>query len=172
MYSWVLPILPNLDSQELYNQWTMFNPGTTTGTGPTAVAYYDNTNYVQGQASNNTIAETSLKILQCPDDNTVQTGQGNLSYVVNGGFALWHAVPYGWVGRGDRWREPVPSRSVDLGAEDDGLSRYHRHHPENGRDVHRVDFPAGHAERAADSLERQVFDEAAINVMGRAARFY
>ena len=32
----------------------------------------------------------------CPDDNTIQIGQGNLSYVVNGGFALWHAIPVGW----------------------------------------------------------------------------
>jgi prepilin-type N-terminal cleavage/methylation domain-containing protein/prepilin-type processing-associated H-X9-DG protein len=95
MYSWVVPILPNLDNQELYNQWTMFNPNSTL---PTGVAYYDPTNYVLGQASNAKISETALKILQCPDDNTVQVGQGNLSYVVNGGFALWHAYPIGWVG--------------------------------------------------------------------------
>jgi prepilin-type N-terminal cleavage/methylation domain-containing protein len=95
MYSWVVPILPNLDHQELYNQWTMFNPNSSV---PSTVAYYDPTNYVQGQASNAKISETALKILQCPDDNTVQTGQGNLSYVVNGGFALWHALPVGWVG--------------------------------------------------------------------------
>ena len=37
-------------------------------------------------------------MLRCPDDNTVQTGQGNLSYAVNGGFNLWHAIPYGWDG--------------------------------------------------------------------------
>ncbi len=49
-----------------------------------------------GQPSNYKIAQSALKILQCPDDNTVQIGQGNLSYVVNGGFALWHPVPYGW----------------------------------------------------------------------------
>jgi prepilin-type N-terminal cleavage/methylation domain-containing protein len=96
MYSWVVPILPNLDNQELYNQWTMFNP--LPSVGPSAVAYDNAFNYTQGQASNAKISETALKILQCPDDNTVQTGQGNLSYVVNGGFALWHAIPVGWVG--------------------------------------------------------------------------
>jgi prepilin-type processing-associated H-X9-DG protein len=37
-----------------------------------------------------------MKVLQCPDDNTVQIGQGNLSYVVNGGFTLFHAIPAGW----------------------------------------------------------------------------
>jgi len=102
MYSWVVPILPNLDNQELYNQWSMFSTATT---GPIGVPFFDGVvpasivaTLTPGQASNNKIAETALKILQCPDDNTVQIGQGNLSYVVNGGFALWHAVPYGWVG--------------------------------------------------------------------------
>jgi len=95
MYSWVLPILPYMDNQELFNQWTMF---TSTQQGPAAVSYFDPTNYLAGQASNQTIANNAIGVLKCPDDNTVQVGQGNLSYVVNGGFALWHAVPYGWVG--------------------------------------------------------------------------
>jgi prepilin-type N-terminal cleavage/methylation domain-containing protein len=100
MYSWVVPILPNLDNQELYNQWSMFSND---ANGPVSVPFYDG--YSQpnivatltgGQATNYKISQTALKILQCPDDNTVQTGQGNLSYVVNGGFTLWHAIPYGW----------------------------------------------------------------------------
>jgi prepilin-type N-terminal cleavage/methylation domain-containing protein/prepilin-type processing-associated H-X9-DG protein len=95
MYSWVLPILPYLDNQELFNQWTMF---TTLSSGPTGVAFFDPTNYVAGQASNYTIGNTAIGVLRCPDDNTIQINQGNLSYVVNGGFALWQAVPYGWVG--------------------------------------------------------------------------
>ena len=46
MYSWVVPILPYLDNQELFNQWTMF---TNDRHGhPTAVAYDDPTNYVAG----------------------------------------------------------------------------------------------------------------------------
>jgi len=95
MYSWIVPILPYLDNQELFNQWTMF---TTVKAGNVAVAYFDPTNYLAGQSSNQTIANNAIGVLKCPDDNTVQTNQGNLSYVVNGGFALWHAVPYGWVG--------------------------------------------------------------------------
>ena len=40
--------------------------------------------------------------------------QGNLSYVVNGGFALWHAVPYGMIGSaidggGDAHENPAAS---------------------------------------------------------------
>ena len=95
MYSWVLPLLPYMENQELFNQWTMF---TTTRAAPTGVTFFDPTNYVAGQSSNYTIGNTAIGILKCPDDNTVQTNQGNLSYVVNGGFALWHAVPYGWIG--------------------------------------------------------------------------
>ncbi len=39
------------------------------------------------------IGSTNIGVLRCPDDNTIQVGQGNLSYVVNGGFSLWHAHP-------------------------------------------------------------------------------
>jgi prepilin-type N-terminal cleavage/methylation domain-containing protein/prepilin-type processing-associated H-X9-DG protein len=91
MYSWVVPILPYLDNQEMFNQWTMFN-------GANTVSYFDPTNYVAGQASNFKISNTAIGVLICPDDNTVQNGQGNLSYVVNGGYALYHAYPVGWVG--------------------------------------------------------------------------
>jgi prepilin-type N-terminal cleavage/methylation domain-containing protein/prepilin-type processing-associated H-X9-DG protein len=108
MYSWVVPILPQLDGQELYNQWSFYGTGTTgTGksasTGPIAIPFNDGggssiqATLTAGQASNYKIGQTSLKILQCPDDNTIQTGQGNLSYVVNGGFAFWNPIPYGWV---------------------------------------------------------------------------
>jgi prepilin-type N-terminal cleavage/methylation domain-containing protein/prepilin-type processing-associated H-X9-DG protein len=94
MYSWVVPILPYLDNQEMFNQWTMF--GGTAANG--CVSYFDPTNYVAGQASNLKISNTAIGVLICPDDNTVQNGQGNLSYVVNGGYSLYHAFPVGWVG--------------------------------------------------------------------------
>src|SRR5262249_14665541 len=57
------------------------------------------------------IGNTAIGILKCPDDNTAQVNQGNLSYAVNGGFALWHALPYGWVGAqidGQATRTPNP----------------------------------------------------------------
>jgi prepilin-type N-terminal cleavage/methylation domain-containing protein/prepilin-type processing-associated H-X9-DG protein len=91
MYSWVLPILPYLENQDLYNQWTMFGNGT-------CIAYYDTSTFVQGQASNSKIASTAIGVLRCPDDITIQPSEGNLSYAVNGGFSLWHASPYGWAG--------------------------------------------------------------------------
>ena len=102
MYSWVVPILPYMENQELYNQWSMFSGS---GTTSVSVPYYDGFNPASvvatlsaGQASNYKIGSTAIGILKCPDDNTAQPNQGNLSYVVNGGFALWHAVPYGWAG--------------------------------------------------------------------------
>jgi len=96
MYSWVVPILPYLDNAELFNQWTMFDTSGIYANG--CVPYIDRNAFITGQASNNKIAETAIGVLICPDDNTIQTGQGNLSYVVNGGFSLYQAYPIGWVG--------------------------------------------------------------------------
>jgi len=103
MYSWVVPILPDLDNQELFNQWTMFYPDA--NGNQVADPYFDgfitgttNAPLAPGQASNWKISGTNIGVLRCPDDNTVQNGQGNLSYAVNGGFTLFHGNPYGWIG--------------------------------------------------------------------------
>ena len=99
MYSWVVPILPYLDNQELYNQWTMFANEPAARQLPATVNYLDRIRQrrirtaTPGQASNYKIGNTTIGVLICPDDNTIQIGQGNLSYVVNGGFALYHAIP-------------------------------------------------------------------------------
>ena len=86
--SWVVDILPYLDQQDLANQWNLTAATSTLGPGgPTA-----------SQASNFTIGSTSLAILRCPDDLNAQDGQGNLSYVVNGGFSRFPAVPIAWQG--------------------------------------------------------------------------
>jgi len=100
MYSWVVPILPYIDNQEFYNQWTF---SYTQNTASVNANYFDGfagtPPYLQaGQASNWKIGSTAIGILRCPDDNTYQPDQGNLSYAVNGGFALWHAYPFGWAG--------------------------------------------------------------------------
>jgi prepilin-type N-terminal cleavage/methylation domain-containing protein/prepilin-type processing-associated H-X9-DG protein len=102
MYSWVVPVLPYIDNQEFFNQWT-FNYNPQGSTAAVNANYFDGfagtPPYLQpGQASNWKIGSTAIGILRCPDDNTYQPDQGNLSYAVNGGFALWHAVPFGWAG--------------------------------------------------------------------------
>jgi prepilin-type N-terminal cleavage/methylation domain-containing protein/prepilin-type processing-associated H-X9-DG protein len=78
LYSWVLDIMPYLDNQDIYNAWNKdqgYNYAT-----PTAV----------GGQVNLALGNTPIAILRCPDDNTAIPGQGNLSYVVNGGFSLWN----------------------------------------------------------------------------------
>lgn len=83
MYSWVVEILPYIDNQELYNAWNKQEG-------------YLGTSASVGSANNLAISRAAIGILRCPDDNTALPGSGNLSYVVNGGFQRWHAIPYGW----------------------------------------------------------------------------
>ncbi|WP_406697516.1 DUF1559 domain-containing protein [Singulisphaera sp. Ch08] len=84
--NWVVAILPYLDQQDLANAWDK------------TVPYWWPTETISGQPSNAVVSSTSLGVLRCPYDPTAASGQGNLSYVVNGGFVRWPAVPLGWVG--------------------------------------------------------------------------
>lgn len=91
LYSWVVDILPYIDQVDLYNTWNRnqlyVNPGSAI-------------------ASNLAIANTGIAVLTCPEDDTVTAKQGNLSYVVNGGFNRWPGystgangvLPQGWAG--------------------------------------------------------------------------
>jgi prepilin-type N-terminal cleavage/methylation domain-containing protein/prepilin-type processing-associated H-X9-DG protein len=78
LYSWVVDILPYLDSQDIYNAWNRDQ------------GYNYNTATVAGGQPNFTLGNTPIAILRCPDDSTAIPGQGNLSYVVNGGFTMWN----------------------------------------------------------------------------------
>ena len=92
LHSWVVDILPYIDNVELSNAWTI------------NATYNDQTVYVTGNPSNQSIGNTGIGILKCPEDLQALPGQGNLSYVVNMGFTLWFpnvgtaAAPkyYGW----------------------------------------------------------------------------
>ena len=68
-HSWVVETLPELDQQELYNRWSFGRP-------------WDDA----AKSSNASLGATAVRILRCPSDISVVPGQGNLSYVVNGGF--------------------------------------------------------------------------------------
>lgn len=87
-YSWVVEILSDLDQTDLANQWskqqTYLNPGPNS-TDPSA-------------APNYTICKAALGVLRCPDDNNYQANEGNLSYVVNGGFSRYGWNPLQWNG--------------------------------------------------------------------------
>ncbi len=71
-----MDILPQLDNTALYNQWDKHR-----------LYYSRSVNY--GITNNYTIASTWISCLGCPDDDSLEPGQGNLSYVVNGGFSRW-----------------------------------------------------------------------------------
>jgi len=86
LYSWVVDVLPYLDNQDLYNAFNKQLPYANVPATP-----------IPGQPSNLFITNTGIGILKCPEDLTALPGVGNLSYVVNGGFSRWWAVPsYGW----------------------------------------------------------------------------
>jgi len=85
----VIDILPYIDAQDMYNAWDKNH----WYGWPTPVG--------QGLPANKTISSTGIGILRCPDDYTAQTGQGNLSYVVNGGFSFALPVAVGFLGSAD-----------------------------------------------------------------------
>jgi prepilin-type N-terminal cleavage/methylation domain-containing protein/prepilin-type processing-associated H-X9-DG protein len=84
LYNWVVDILPFIDQQELSKNW---NPDK---------CYLDSSSDNSATPGNFRISSTGIGILTCPDDRSVAPQQGNLSYVVNGGFARWHAIPLSW----------------------------------------------------------------------------
>jgi prepilin-type N-terminal cleavage/methylation domain-containing protein/prepilin-type processing-associated H-X9-DG protein len=86
LHSWVVDLLPYLDEQDMYNAWALEE------------SYLSTVSPDPAQPSNAVIASSGIGILRCPNDPTAQPGKGNLSYVVNGGFARWPAVPAGWSG--------------------------------------------------------------------------
>lgn len=85
-YSWAVEILPYLDAQNIYDQWEFTSVG---GFGDYRFAGTTSGNLTGG---NNSIAQTSIRTLACPTDMTVMPNQGNLSYVVNGGFSYHYYV--------------------------------------------------------------------------------
>jgi len=90
LYNWVVEILPYIDNQELYNG---FNK--TTG-------YLDTNVPVGSVVSNYSITKTPIGILRCPDDLNAVATSGNLSYVVNLGFARFGGLPsMGWTATPD-----------------------------------------------------------------------
>ena len=87
LHSWVVELLPDLDVQTLYND---FNFDRVSYDDPASgIARADG--WDTTRASNLTIGSTGLSMLQCPSDGTCFDGSGNLSYVVNMGWTLWHA---------------------------------------------------------------------------------
>ena len=93
LHSWVVDVMPYLDAQELYNGWNLSADYLSTAPGPS----HSKPGESPLTESNSQLSNSSLKVLTCPDNNTYQPYAGNLSYVVNGGFARWPAIPVEWV---------------------------------------------------------------------------
>src|SRR5271157_1017399 len=85
-HSWVVDILSDLDQADLANNWTFHTPYYSTVTPDTATT------------PNAVIGRSALGVLRCPDDNNYTPNEGNLSYVVNGGFTRFPSNPLVWVG--------------------------------------------------------------------------
>ena len=144
MYSWVVPVLPYIDNQELFNQWTMYFQNTCLG-------YLSPFQANTSQATNLQIGNTTIGVLVCPDDQTAVVNQGNLSYVVNSGYTLIPTYPAGWLPSnvdGGATLGPVciwapPIHGVCRGGERDA---------EAGGDVSPIDVRAVER-RGPDSLE-------------------
>ena len=66
--SWVVAILPYIDQANLFNQWDV------------------DKNYQD--PVNAPLAKTTIPVLTCPDDISVDPGQGNLTYVVSSGIGF------------------------------------------------------------------------------------
>lgn len=71
-HSWVTAILPQLNQSGIYQQYDLQKE------------YQDEGNFA--------LTRTPLPVLACPDDLSLVKGEGNLSYVVNGGIAWTIAV--------------------------------------------------------------------------------
>jgi len=85
-YSWVVEILGDLDQQDLANNWSKH------------FAYGSAVSPDQATQPNLVLGKTALGVLRCPDDNNFTTNEGNLSYVVNGGFTRFADYPLVWQG--------------------------------------------------------------------------
>lgn len=95
LYNWVIEMLPYIDNAALYND---FNRQRSFLDGNAQTATWPRAGDDRTKPSNWTITNTDIPIFDCPDDQTLVTGQGNLSYTINLGFSRWHAVPVGWNG--------------------------------------------------------------------------
>ncbi|QDU60793.1 hypothetical protein Pan216_16450 [Planctomycetes bacterium Pan216] len=74
-YSWVVPLLPHLNQNNLYDEWNFSDSS--------GGSYVDD----EIEPSNVFLTRASIGTLVCPADNTVLWGNGGLSYVVNGGYS-------------------------------------------------------------------------------------
>lgn len=86
LHGWVVDISSYLDYAGLANAWDYDAP------------FWQPSETIEGEPANAHLSSLSMGVLRCPADPTIAPGLGNLSYVVNGGFTRWPAIPIGWRG--------------------------------------------------------------------------
>lgn len=74
-FSWVVPLLDDLDQNDIANDWDYTQP---------------HNDVVSSR--NGVLEQTHLSVLVCPSDASTTPGRGNLSYAVNGGFGWTQPV--------------------------------------------------------------------------------
>jgi prepilin-type N-terminal cleavage/methylation domain-containing protein len=108
-HNWVVSLLGRLDRMDLATDWDFNRP--------------------HNDPHNLQLASVHLPILTCPDDDSVVPGQGNLSYVVNGGFGWTTGQPVADCPSAFHITDDPCTRPIDLNgngvacpaeAEDDG----------------------------------------------------
>ncbi|MEJ7593605.1 MAG: DUF1559 domain-containing protein [Planctomycetaceae bacterium] len=86
-HSWVVKLLPYMDSRAIYDQWQQ--------------------DQFWNSSANSLVNKAYLKVLACPDDETSVNVGGGLSYVANAGYLLdglgATIVPLNWVEPGVDW---------------------------------------------------------------------
>ncbi len=99
LHNWVVDILPYMERADIADQWKATERRNTSGAGAKPYAMFDEKDHTSGAASNGydkksgvithySLSQTFIALLVCPDDDSIQGGKGNLSYVVNGGPTL------------------------------------------------------------------------------------
>jgi prepilin-type processing-associated H-X9-DG protein len=109
LQSWVINILPYIDANDIADAWDRKRGYASTFQDP-----------ANGSPSNAILASKSIGVITCPDDLSVRPGQGNLSYVVNGGFSRWVGDPtIGWTGtkNGGSDSRTGPDWGIDVAAQ-------------------------------------------------------
>lgn len=84
-YSWVREMLPRLDRSDIFDLWDT-SDAQGYGTYLDTVVNASGKRPPMGSGGSPGLTQTDLRVVVCPEDVTTQPGQGNLSYVVNGGF--------------------------------------------------------------------------------------
>jgi type II secretory pathway pseudopilin PulG len=67
-HSWVVQLLPRIERGEIYRKWQFDQP--------------------VSSATNAALSDVQIDVLICPDDDSAESGHGNLSYVVNNGIGF------------------------------------------------------------------------------------